>query len=234
MIVMTYDTTLMVFRNPVNSPVEEKVEDPIISTIQQGQFFVGLGPANFGILGIPPLSNNPFAKGILSESQTTNSPLAVKKFAGNRCFNLTPEMGWKTLLQKMWGSWGEEKIARGFWCPFSLPWKKNRWMFWWWWSMGFLAANQSKKVLENSAKCSQETRNSLCRNTLSVVLTSIFQHMIWRGRFKSQKPCTFGTEDKKSIEILHPRCSQCCWKTRPMFPKKRPVAHKGSLLVEVR
>ena len=59
---MTYDTTLMVFRSPVNSPVEEKVVYPIIYVV----------------------------------SKTSQ--------AGNRWFNLTPEMGWKTLLQKMWGS----------------------------------------------------------------------------------------------------------------------------------
>ena len=254
MIVMTYDTTLMVVRNPVNSPVEEKVVYPMIymvsktsqvrwflpdfwtinSTIQQEQFFVGLGPASFGILG--------FAKGILSESQTTNSPLAVKKFAGNRCFNLTPEMGWKTLLQKMWGSWVEGKfvlkeIARGCWFPFSLPWKKIDGCFggdgpW------------DSKLLTSQRKCwkfsqvqSGNTKQLVSQHPFSCPDFNFPAHDLER---KFRKPCTFGTEDKKSFipgvdnaaEKKQGPCSQkpsCCPQRKPsrrspLKPRKKVPA----------
>lgn len=84
--------------------------------------------------------------------------------------------------------------------------------------MGFLAANQSKKVLENSAKCSQETRNSLCRNTLSVVLTSMTPHDLER---KVQVPKTLHIWAQKTRNPSSPVFTMLLKKYNPHVPKKK-------------
>ena len=50
--------------------------------------------------------------------------------------------------QLSWGQIRLKKNRKRILISFLATVEKNRWMFWWWWSMGFLAANQSKKVLE--------------------------------------------------------------------------------------
>ena len=116
------------------------------------------------------------------------------------------------------------------------------------WSLaGSILPNQSKKIRNSVANCSQETRNSLCRNNLSVVLTSKIPtaHDLER-KFKSHKHIWHRRQ-----EILHTQClhgaennshfphTSCCPQRKPsrrspLKPRKKVPARQPNALSMLR
>ncbi len=158
-------------------------------------------------------------------------------------------LGWKTREENVGASEvmanSTKKITEE---EFSFPWLrvKKSMMFWRWslfkkllkvWFMGLTIDGAWQEASSPTSQRKSEIQwPTAVRKHETVYVATTFQlswlrkfrqHMIWSG--SSSPTNTFGTEDKKSF--THNACMVL--KTTPIFPT-RPVAHKGSLLVEVR